>query len=252
MADNSSILSGALGGASLGAELGSMIPIPGVGTVLGALGGAAVGAIAGSKKKKDVEEAMKAIEAIPAVDPNMIDFRDQLRREKRAVESGFSTEFQVSRDLIGQAEAGGMSVAAEVAATNPALALMLMNQVSGQADVSTNKALATISTKGMGYTQMLGELMDKMSQREIDVNMMKAEYKMGQAMANKKDFNANAMALMAKFGPGALEKLIGKGSGSAVTDAITATAGDSAQVQANYDNGTFYDVVESNPLFPTA
>lgn len=252
MADNSSIISGALGGASLGAELGSMIPIPGVGTVLGALGGASVGAIAGSKKKKDVEKAMEAIEAIPPVDPNMLDFKDQLRREKRSVESGFSTEFQVSRDLIGQAEAGGMTVAAEIAGTNPALALMLMNQVSSQADASSNKALGTIATKGMGYTQMLSELIDRIGQRELDVNMMKAEYKMGQAMANKKDFNANAMALIAKFGPGIIDKLkgLGKKAGDpTITDSILNQ--DAASVQATLGGGA-YDVVDTDPLFPTA
>lgn len=252
MADNSSIISGALGGVSLGAEIGSMIPIPGVGTVLGALGGAAVGAIAGSKKKKNVEEAMKAIEAIPPIDPNMIEFRDQLRREKRSVESGFSTEFQVSRDLIGTAEAGGMSVAAEIAGTNPALSLMLMNQVSNQADISVNKALGTLSTQSMGYTQMLSELMDRMSQRELDVNMMKAEYKMGKAMAEKKDFNANAMALIAKYGPGILDKIKGMGKKTGdptITDEILNQ--DASSVQTTFNNGA-YDMVNTNPLIPTA
>ena len=85
----------------------------------------------------------------------MLDFKDQLRREKRAVESGFSTEFQVSRDLIGQAEAGGnVCGQQEDSGTNPALALMLMNQVSWSGLMS-NKALGTISTRVWG-TQMLG------------------------------------------------------------------------------------------------
>lgn len=220
MADNSSIILGALGGASAGAKIGSMIPLPGVGTVVGALGGALLGGIGGSKKQKAVDDAMAAIEAIPAVDPNMVGFRDQLAREKRSVESGFNTEFQVARDLIGQSEAGGMTVAAEIAQTNPALALMMMSQVGNQADIAANKALGTIGTKSMGYTQMLGDLIEKMSQRELDVNMMKAEYGMAQAQANKKDFNANAMALIAKYGPGVLDKL---GKQSNVNNSILPT-----------------------------
>lgn len=208
MADNSSMITGALGGASTGAAIGSTI-FPGVGTIVGALGGALLGGAAGAKKQAAVDNAMEAIQAIPSVDPNMVDFKDQLTREKRSVESGFTTEFQVARDLIGQSEAGGMSVAAEMAMTNPALALMMMSQVGNQSDVAANKALGTIGTKSMGYTQMLGDFVEKISQREIDVNMMKAEYGMAQATASKKDFNANAMALIAKYGPGVLDKIGG-------------------------------------------
>lgn len=215
--DNTSAIMGGLGGAAtgatIGAEIGTMIPIPGVGTILGALAGGAIGVIGGNKKQKAVEDAMASIEAIPAIDPNMVNFRDQLSREKRAVESGFSTDFQVARDMISQSEAGGMSVSAELAMTNPSLALMMMNQVSNQTDVSTNKALGTIATKGMGYTQMLSDLIEKISQRELDVEMMKASYKMGNAQANKKDFNANAMAMLAKFGPKALDMIVGTNSG---------------------------------------
>lgn len=208
MADNSSIILGGLGGGAAGAAIGTAL-LPGIGTVVGALGGAILGGMGGAKKQKAVDNAMASIEAIPGVDPNMVGFKDQLIREKRAVESGFSTDFQVARDIIGQSEAGGMSVAAELAMTNPALALMMMNQVSNQADVSTNKALGTIATKSMGYTQMLSDLVEKISQRKIDVEMMKAEYKMGTAITAKKDFNANAMALLMKFGPKALEMIPG-------------------------------------------
>ena len=221
MADNTSSIMGGLGGAAsgaaIGAQIGTLIPVPGLGTILGALAGGAIGAIGGAKKQKAVDDAMASIEAIPAVDPNMLDFKDQMAREKRAVESGFSTDFQVASDMISQSEAGGLSVSAELAMTNPSLALMMMNQIATQTDVSTNKALGTIATKGMGYTQLLSDLVEKISQREIDVEMMKASYKMGNAQANKKDFNANAMALLAKFGPKALDMIAGmKGSGGGI------------------------------------
>ena len=221
MADNSSMLMGGLGGAATGATLGSAV-LPGVGTVLGAVAGGAIGLLSGNKKDKNVEDALASIQAIPPIDPNMIGFRDQLLREKKSVESGFSTEFQVARDIIGQSEAGGMSVAAELAQTNPALALMMMNQVSNQADMSTNKALGTIATKGMGYSQQISDLIEKISQRQLDVDVLKATYKTGVATAAKKDFNANAMALLAKFGPKALELIPGlKGSSGNLSDLIT-------------------------------
>lgn len=248
MADNSSIILGGLGGAATGAAIGTEL-LPGVGTVIGAALGGGLGLISGGKKQKDIEKAMAGIEAIPGVDPNMIDFKDQLLREKRAVESGFSTEFQVARDIIGQSEAGGMSVAAELAMTNPALALMTMNQVSNQADLSTNKALGTIATKSMGYTQMVSDLIEKISQRKLDVEMMKAEYKMGQAVAVKKDFNANAMALLSKFGPKVLDLIPGKNTSGSVSDLITNE--DKMGMLENLESGNFFNPVPDNSLIPT-
>ncbi|MCX6780130.1 MAG: hypothetical protein NT034_03055 [Candidatus Magasanikbacteria bacterium] len=126
----------------------------------------------------------------------MVQFKDQMAAEKRMVMSGFSTDFQVARDIIGESEAGGMSVAAEIAQTNPALALMAMNQVGNQTDMSVNKALGTMSTQRMGYNEMLSGFIDKISQRQLDVQMMKAGQKMAIATAETKDFNANMNAGM--------------------------------------------------------
>lgn len=207
MSDNSSAISGALGGAAMGAEIGSVIP--GFGTALGALAGATIGVIGGAKKQKAVDTAMATLQAIPNVDPTQIQFKDQLIREKKMVQSGFSTDFQVARDIIGQSEAGGMSVAAELARTNPALALMTMNQVGNQTDMSVNKSLGTLATKSMGYTSMISDMIDKIAQRKIDVDLMKAEQSLTVANVNKKDFNQNALAAMMRFGPSALKNIPG-------------------------------------------
>jgi hypothetical protein len=135
-------------------------------------------------------------------------------REKKMVQSGFSTDFQVARDIIGQSEAGGMSVAAEMAKTNPAMALTAMNQVSNQADMSMNKSLGTLATQSMGYTQMISDTIDKIAQRKIEVDLLKAQEQLTVANVNKKDFNANAMAALMKFGPSALKNIPGMFGGS--------------------------------------
>jgi hypothetical protein len=190
---------GFLGGMGTGAALGSMIPIPGVGTVVGALLGGTIGAFSGASKAKDQNNALGMLNAIPNVDPNQTMFKDQLYREKRAVESGFTTDFQVARDIIGQQEAGGMSVAAEMARTNPALALMAMDQIGKGSDTAVNKALGTIGTKGMGYTSMIGDLIDKMSQRKIQVDLLKSQSALAISTKGMQDFNANANAGMMKL-----------------------------------------------------
>jgi hypothetical protein len=188
---------GALGGMGTGAAMGSALGP--WGTVIGAGVGAIVGGISGNKKAKDMEESLAMLYAIPNVDPNQMMFKDQLYREKKAVESGFSTDFQVARDIIGKSEAGGMSVAAEMAQTNPALALMAMNQVGQGADASVNKALGTIGTKGMGYTQMINDLINQMAQRKTHIDLMKANVSMTQSTQAMQDFNANSNAGMMKL-----------------------------------------------------
>jgi hypothetical protein len=189
---------GALGGAGTGAAMGTAL-LPGVGTVVGALLGGTIGAFSGASKAKDQNNALGMLNAIPNVDPNQTIFKDQLYREKRAVDSGFTTDFQVARDIIGQQEAGGMSVAAEMARTNPALALMSMDQIGKGADTSVNKALGTIGTKSMGYTSMIGELIDKMSQRKIQVDLLKAQSALAISTKGMQDFNANSNAGMMKL-----------------------------------------------------
>jgi hypothetical protein len=193
-----SALQGALGGAGTGASIGSAI-MPGVGTAIGALLGGAIGAFSGAEKSGAMRDATAKLMSIPNVDPMQSMFKDQLYREKKAVESGFTTDFQVARDIIGQSEAGGMSVAAEMAQTNPALALMAMNQVGQGTDNSVNKALGTIGARGFGYTSMINDLIDKMSQRNIQLDLLKAQQGMATATKGMQDFNANSNAGMMKL-----------------------------------------------------
>lgn len=189
---------GFLGGAGTGAMLGSAFGP--VGTGVGALLGGLIGGVSGGKAAKDVNEGLNALMMIPNVDPMQLAFKDQLLKEKRAVESGFTTDFQVARDIIAKSEAGGMSVAAEMARTNPALALMTMSQVGMGADTAVNKALGTIGARGMGYTQMVYDLVDKISSRKIQVDLMKATTKTGMATKGLSDFNANMNAGMMQLG----------------------------------------------------
>jgi len=192
------LLQGMLGGVGTGASMGTAIA-PGVGTAVGALVGGAIGAFSGAQKSGAMRDATAQLMAIPNVDPMQTAFKDQLYREKKAVESGFTTDFQVARDMIGKSEAGGMSVAAEMAQTNPALALMMMDQVGKGTDTSVNKALGTIGTRGMGYTQMTQDLIDQMSKRKIQVDLLKAQQGMATSTKGMQDFNANANAGMMKL-----------------------------------------------------
>jgi hypothetical protein len=188
---------GVLGGAGIGAEMGSALGP--AGTLVGGGVGAIIGGITGKQKFQDQKQALANLYAVPNVDPNQFMFKDQLMREKKAVDSGFTTDFQVARDIIGQSEAGGMSVAAELARTNPALALISMSQIGQGVDNSVNKALGTISTRSMGYTQMISDLIDKMANRTLQMQLLKSQIGLGIATKRLQDFNANANAGMMKL-----------------------------------------------------
>jgi hypothetical protein len=203
---------GGLGGAGIGASIGTAL-LPGVGTIIGAALGAGIGAAGGVGKAKKSNNALAQLMAVPNVDPNQIAFKDQLAREKRMVDSGMTTDFQVARDIIGESEAGGLSVAAEMAKSNPALALMMMNQTEAGAAGGINKALGTISTRSMGYTQMMGEMVDKISARDIQMSLLKAQTNLGIATKEQSDFNANMMGGMAQLGSPAVASGLQKGIG---------------------------------------
>jgi len=180
------VTKGAVGGAAKGAIIGGSIGGPigmGVGTVIGGVWGG----ITAGKKSKAMSQALQRIEDLPMVDPNQVAFQDQLAREKRAVESGFTTDFQVSRDILQQSQAGQLSVASKVGASNPALALSMMAQVNQGFTTGMNQALGTISTRSLAYTTMMGDMVDKIAKRKLDIEVFKAQAQIGQAAAEYKD-----------------------------------------------------------------
>lgn len=193
-----SVATGVLGGAATGASMGSAI-LPGWGTAIGAVAGGIVGGIDSSNKQKAQDEAMDRLNAIPAFDPMQLDFLDLLKREKRAVESGFTTDFQVAKDLNMQMMAGGLSVAESVGATNPALAFSLSRRVTADANTGINQALGTISSRGMGLTNSMGELINKISQRKLDLEMVKTSQQLGLATDALKTNQENANQWAAKL-----------------------------------------------------
>lgn len=181
---------GALGGAGAGAAIGSVIP--GVGTLIGAGVGAIIGGIGASKKAGARDEALERVEGLPSFDPLQLNFLDQLQREKRSIDSGFTTDFQIAKDLNKSALAGGLSVAGSVASTNPALALSMIQQSQAGFSTGINQALGTISQKSLGLTQSIGGMINKVSQRKLDVETYKTAQQLGIATDALQTSNVNA------------------------------------------------------------
>jgi hypothetical protein len=200
--ENGAAWAGGASGAGTGASIGTAV-LPGWGTAAGAGIGAVVGAISSSKKAKEANAAMDRFNQIPMVDPMDMEILEKVKREKRAVSSGFTTDFQVASGLIREANAGADSVATAVGRNNPALAMTMLQQNMGNFDTSLNKALGTIGTRGMQYDAMELGLVDKITQRTLDLETTKAQMAIGQSQQALKDTNANNMAGIARL-PGAL------------------------------------------------
>jgi hypothetical protein len=186
---------GAAKGAATGAAIGSIVP--GVGTAIGAGVGAIVGGIAGffggRKREKALYEDLKSTESaeagITGFDPRLTSFEKELRREKRMVETGMTPEFQVGKDLIERAGAGAMSVATRF--NNPAMAISFMNQIQTGMGTNINKLVGTVGAQRGTYMAAIGDITQKLSQRELDVDVWKATQKRATFTQNLSDRNLN-------------------------------------------------------------
>jgi len=187
--DAGTIGMGVLGGAGKGAAIGSIFGP--AGTAVGAGIGAVVGGIGAGNKVGARNDALDRVENIPMFDPMQLNFLDTLNREKRAVESGFTTDFQVAKDLNQKSLAGGLSVAESVAATNPALALSMIDTSSKNYSTGVNQALGTISTRSQGYTSSIGQLINMIAQRKLDVETYKTSQQLGLATDDLQTSNVN-------------------------------------------------------------
>jgi len=188
---------GAASGMGIGASIGTAIA-PGIGTAIGAGIGGIIGFFGGGSGAKKVNEgvnkALGDINEIAPTDPMMTGFLDELRREKRMVETGMTPEFSVARDLIRQAEAGASNVATRF--NNPATALYFLNTINRGAGANVNKLLGTISSQKGGYMQAIGKMVGDISQRKLDVDVYKKTQGLAVATQNYSDVVANQNMMM--------------------------------------------------------
>lgn len=200
-----SIATGAMGGAAMGAQIGSVAGP--WGTAAGAVVGAVAGGISTANKQNAQQEGLDRLESIPTFDPMQLDFLDQLNREKRSVESGFTTDFQVAKDLNKEALAGGQSVAEAVGASNPTLAFSLGRNSAREFNTGVNQALGTVSSRGMQLTTSMGELINRIAQRKLDLEMVKTSQQLGIATDELQTNQTNANQFMTKL-PGVVDELV--------------------------------------------
>lgn len=220
---------GAGTGAMSGAAMGTAIN-PGIGTAIGAGIGAIAGFLGSRSKAKDLYEQQKqtdaAMEGISGFDPRLTSFEKELRREKRMVETGMTPEFQVAKSMIEKAGAGAMTVASRF--NNPAMAISFMNQIQTGIGTNINKLVGTVGAQRGQYLAAIGEITQKLSQRELDVDVWKATQKRATFTQNLSDYNLNTnMARMHAMSelPGAIEQISGLFGGGGSLPNLPGTGG---------------------------
>lgn len=199
---------GALGGAGTGATLGSAI-FPGIGTAIGALGGGILGLIQGKKISNEAEGAQNAWDNIPLVDPASSRITDELRRRRRAVESGLTTDVTAGRHAIDRATASGIGVTEQLYGHSPVLGLSMAQRLLRGAGDQTQQLLGISGQKEGQYTQMLINHLNQISQRKLDLQTHGAQMRIADATQRTKDFREMSLAgiamlpeLMGDFGGG--------------------------------------------------
>jgi hypothetical protein len=190
--ESSTALKGGLGGAGTGAAIGSILGPVGVG--IGAILGAVVGAASGKATGANYDEALAGVMAIPEVDPTQTKFLDELTKERNLIQRGLTTEFQFGKDLLSKANATTLNKIMNLSGGNPAVAINAATQLqTGLAD-STNKLLAGVAGRTDNYTTAIGQMIDNIAQRKLDVQTYKTTQQLGIATQELADVNLNANA----------------------------------------------------------
>ena len=179
--------SGALSGAASGAALGSSI-LPGWGTAIGAVGGGLVGLF--SSKNTEVPQAP------PSIDPMQQQMLDELITKRRAIEMGTSTEFQTAREIIQRSEATGLSNISRVTGGDVGGAVAASERIINASGNNVSKLVGQADQMASPYTQMINNLIDKMSQRKLELGMAARMQGMAEKTQAQANTNANLSAAL--------------------------------------------------------
>lgn len=152
--DTGLALSGAGTGASVGAAFG---PIgAGVGAVVG-LGMGFMG-----KDKPDIPPPPAS------VDPAQLAFLEELKAKRTAIESGMSTEFQLGRNLLQQAQSSQLESASRLVGGDVGAAIAAQDKITQGTAQMVSQLTGTATSQAMQYTALIDKLTQAIAQRKLD------------------------------------------------------------------------------------
>jgi hypothetical protein len=179
---------GALGGAATGAKIGSMIPIPGVGTAVGAAVGAVAGGISSGIK---ANKAKKADERIQAQDPRELARLAEINRIRKSIGAGTDPLTQQQINQARQTGASTQGNIARVTGGNVGATVAGLTRAQRGTQAATNQALAQSQQRLPFFENMAQQLNTRISQRALEVGLMRRDQAMAEKAADQKAASAN-------------------------------------------------------------
>jgi hypothetical protein len=179
---------GALGGAVTGAKIGSMIPIPGVGTAVGAVVGAVAGGISSGTK---ANKAKKADERIQAQDPRELARLAEINRIRKSIGAGTDPLTQQQINQSRQTGASTQGNIARVTGGNVGATVAGLTRAQRGTQAATNQALAQSQQRLPFFENMAQQLNTRISQRALEVGLMRRDQAMAEKAADQKAASAN-------------------------------------------------------------
>lgn len=125
----------------------------------------------------------------PMVDPNQQAMLDELSLKKAAIAKGITSEFSIGREIIQRAEATALDNVQKLTGGDVQGAVAVAGQVTQGAEDSVGKLVGATSQMEAPYTQMIGDLINRMSQRRLELGMVPYVQAQAQNTQNKNDKN---------------------------------------------------------------
>jgi len=195
---------GALGGAATGAQIGSMVP--GVGTAIGAAVGAVAGGVSSGIK---ANKAKKADERIQAQDPRELARLAEINRIRKSIGAGTDPLTQQQINQARQTGASTQGNIARVTGGNVGATVTGFTRAQRGTQAATNQAVAGAQQRLPFFENMAQQLNTRISQRALEVGLLRRDQAMAEKAADQKAASANiagaigALGGMPKAGAGA-------------------------------------------------
>jgi hypothetical protein len=183
-----------------------MIPIPGVGTAVGAAVGAVAGGVSSGIK---ANKAKKADEAIQAQDPRELARLAEINRIRKSIGAGTDPLTQQQINQARQTGASTQGNIARVTGGNVGATVAGLTRAQRGTQAATNQALAQSQQRLPFFENMAQQLNTRISQRALEVGLMRRDQAMAEKAAANKAASANIAGAI-----GAAGSMKGAGAGT--------------------------------------
>ncbi len=227
---------GALGGAAAGAAIGSAVPI--IGTAIGAAGGAIIGGVSSGII---ANKAKKADESIQSQDPRELARLAEINRIRKSIGAGTDPLTQNAIRVAQQTNASTQGNIARVTGGNTGATIAGLTRAQRGTQAATNQAVAGAQQRLPFFENMAQQLNTRISQRSLEVGLLRRDQAMAEKAAEQKAASANISGAI-----GAFTGMPGLGAGAGPSQpplAVDQSVGFDQQ-----SNGFIDDPTLGNPL----